>query len=120
MRVQEVVMCLRVLVVVGDDVQDLVVVLPLVVVEEADKEEEEEEVEVEVEEADVVEEVESLDSTLNWADWARIPVFLSSLDMKLTWKPELLHISVTMNLAKALNVRKSTYPLSTPARSFKV
>lgn len=66
-RVQEVVVCLRVLVVVGDDVLDLaVVVLPLVVVEEADEaeEEDEEEVEVEDEEAEVVE-AESLDSTLN-------------------------------------------------------
>jgi hypothetical protein len=63
-RVQEVV-CLRVLVVVGDDVLDLmVVVLPSVVLEEADEAEEEEEVEVEVREAEVVE-AESLDSTLN-------------------------------------------------------
>ena len=31
-----------------------------------------------------------LDVTLNCEDWARIPLFWSSLEMKLTWKPELV------------------------------
>lgn len=51
-----------------------------------------------------------------------MPVFLSSLDMKLIWKPELLRMSVNYlsSLANALNLKKATYPLSMPARSFKV